>query len=128
MTGLEIDGANAAYNGIVVNSAGNLTIANCTLQNFVSGVGFNTGNGILMQPTSGTLDFTVINTTARNNNFVGVYYLPQSGSPNANGVIDHVVATNNGTGISAYTAQTSGGTTVVAISNSIASDNNSNGI
>ena len=33
--GLEIDGVGAAYNGIVLNSAGSLTVADCTLQNFL---------------------------------------------------------------------------------------------
>lgn len=87
MIGLEIDGAQAAYNGIVDNSAGSLTVTNCTLQNFFynsldSSV---TGNGIVMQPTSGTLDFTITNTTASNNGAEGILYLPPSGSTaNAN--------------------------------------------
>src|SRR5216683_1097643 len=34
LIGLEIDGAGAGYNGIVLNSAGSLTVTNCTLQNF----------------------------------------------------------------------------------------------
>src|ERR1700681_1038992 len=35
LIGLEIDGAGAGYNGIVLNLAGSLTVTNCTLQNFV---------------------------------------------------------------------------------------------
>jgi len=128
LIGLEIDGAGAAYNGIVVNSAGSLTVTNCTLQNFVTGGAFNTGNGILMQPTSGTFDFTVTHTMASNNGGTGVYYYPESGSPNAVGVIDHVVANANFTGISVYTENASGGTTVVTMSNTTASDNRGNGI
>ena len=49
---------------------------------------------------------------------------PSSGSPSANGVIDHVVANSNGSyGIFINTDATSGGTTIVSVSNSIASGN-----
>src|ERR1700681_167338 len=68
LTGLNIDGAAAGYNGVVLNSAGSLTVTNCTLQNFAyDGTHPTTGNGILMQPTAGTLAFTITNTTASNN-------------------------------------------------------------
>jgi hypothetical protein len=63
LTGLEIDGANAAYNGIVFNTGGSLTVSNCIVKDFVVNNNNNngtSGNGILMQPTSGTLDFTII--------------------------------------------------------------------
>jgi hypothetical protein len=125
LIGLEIDGAGAAYNGIVVNSAGNLTVTNCTLQNFVNGGGYNT---ILIQPSSGTINFTIANTTASNNDWVGVYYYPASGSPTARGVIDHVVADANTFGIGVNPQNASGGTAVLAVSNSIASDNTNTGI
>jgi hypothetical protein len=129
LIGLEIDGAGAGYNGIVVNSAGSLTVTNCTLQSFViNGSDTTTGNGILMQPSSGTFNFTITNTTASNDNYAGVYYFPAGGSPNANGVIDHVVANADTNGIIINTANTSGGTTVVTVSNSIASNNSSDGV
>src|SRR6202034_2582187 len=55
LNGLEIDGAGAAYNGIVFQTGSSLTITNCTLQNFIraGGLDFVDGNGILMQPTTG---------------------------------------------------------------------------
>ena len=124
LRGLTIDGAGVGSNGIVVNSAGNLTVTNCTLQNFVGSPNTN-GNGILLQPTSGTLDFTITNTTASNNANAGINYYPPSGSPNANGVIDHVIANGNVEGIGIQTTSASGGTTVVTVSNSIASYNDS---
>jgi hypothetical protein len=124
LIGLEIDGAGAAYNGIVVNSAGRLTVTDCTVQNFIlNGISPPTGNGILMQPTSGTLDFTITNTTALNNGVAGIAYEAPSGSPSANGVIDHVVANGNFDGIDVNAFNTSSGTTVVAISNTIVSNN-----
>src|SRR3984957_8397840 len=74
LIGLEIDGAGTAYTGIIVNSAGSLTVTNCTLQNYFSNGGQTTGNGILMQPTSGALNFTITNTTISNNASNGVIY------------------------------------------------------
>jgi hypothetical protein len=132
LTGLEIDGARAAYNGIVFNTGSSLTISNCIVKDFVLKNNDNdgtTGNGILMQPTSGTLDFTITNTTASNNGGQGVIYFPTSGSPSANGAIDHVVANANIDGIDVNTFNASGGTTVITISNTIASNNvNGSGI
>jgi hypothetical protein len=129
LIGLEIDGAAAAYNGILLNSAGSLTVTNCTLQNFIqSGNNFTTGNGILLLPASGTLDFTITNTTASNNAFAGIAYYPAGGSPNANGVIDHVVANANVDGIFVNTSNASGGTTILTVSNSATSDNSAVGI
>ena len=125
LTGLEIDGAGAAYNGIVFNSGSSFTVTNCNLKNFISEGGFNfdTGNGILMQPTSGTLDFAITNTTASNNSGAGISYNPASGSPSAKGVIDHAIATANSIGIWFITAGTTGGATAASISNSITSNN-----
>ena len=122
LRGLTLNGSGVAFNGIVFNSGGSLTVTNCTLQNFV-GPNPTGGNGILMQPTSGTIDFTITNTTASNNSTFGIGYRPQAGTHNANGVIDHVVTNANGTGIFIFTGGAGGGTTVVNASNSIASDN-----
>jgi hypothetical protein len=130
LIGLEIDGAGAVSNGVLLNSAGSLTVTNCTLQNFVqSGSDQFTGNGILMRPTTGTLAFTITNTTASNNGFVGISFLPAGGSPSADGVIDHVVADANAFyGIFVDGINATGGSVVVTISNSIASNNYSAGI
>jgi hypothetical protein len=125
LIGLEIDGAGAGYNGIVFNSGSSLTVTNCTVQNFVGAA--DTGNGILIQPTSGAISFTITNTVVTNNGYLGIYYRPPSGSATAIGVIDHVVATNNQYGIDFITTF-GGSTTTGAISNSVASDNSQAGI
>ena len=53
-----------------------------------------------MQPTSGTVSFVITNTIVSNNGFTGIYYFRQAAQcATANGVIDHVVATNNEFGI-----------------------------
>jgi hypothetical protein len=130
LLGLEIDGAGAGYDGIVLNSAGSLTVTNCTLQNFAyDGHGhLTTGSGILMQPTTGTLAFTITNTTASNNGIAGILFYPPSGSPSANGVIDHFVADANERGIDIDGSFATGGSIVVTISNSIASNNSFGGM
>jgi hypothetical protein len=135
LIGLEIDGAGAAYNGIIVNYAASLTVINCTLQNFVTSSNsnvlstvINTGNGILMQPSEGTFNFTITNTTTANNGQAGIIYLPISGPITANGIIDRVVATANQAGIIADVQSGDGGTTGIAVSNSIVSNNFSAGM
>jgi len=129
LIGLEIDGAGFGYNGILVNSAGSLTVTNCTLQNF-SNTGVNdtgNGNGIFMGPGSGTSNFTITNITASKNANSGIYFFP-SNAPNVTGVIDNVAANANRTGITINMDAASNGTTVVTVSNSTASENTNTGI
>jgi hypothetical protein len=132
LTGLEVDGANAAYNGIVFNLGGSLTIDNCIVKDFVEGGTGGTGasgNGIWIAPTSGTINFAIVNTIAVDNAFAGIFYGQPSGSAAASGVIDHVVATNNpGRGIDVDMLGGSGGSATVTISNSVASNNGRSGI
>jgi hypothetical protein len=119
--GVSIDGTGAAgsTNGIVFNAGNNLTVTDCVVQNF-EGAG-TTGNGILMQPTSGPMSFAITNTIVSNNSYAGVYYFPQSGLAGVSGVIDHVAATHNNYGIYINTSS-GGGPTSVAISNTTASN------
>src|SRR5258708_5005308 len=125
--GVSLNGVGTtSSNGIVFNAGGSLTVTDCVAQNF-NFTSLLTGNGILIQPTSGTISFTITNTIVSNNGFTGIYYVPPSGSATTNGVIDHVVATNNQYGI-AITSVSGGAATTVAISNSIASINRSAGI
>jgi hypothetical protein len=129
--GVSLNGAGITgpTNGIVLNSAGSLTVTNCTLQNFVfDGSHQTTGNGILMQPTGGTLAFTITNTTASNNGDAGIFFNPPSGAPSANGAIDHVVANANQFGIFVRPVFATGGSIVVTVSDSIVSNNSSIGI
>jgi hypothetical protein len=126
ISGVILDGGGANGNGIVFNSGGSLTVTDSVVRNFSSS-GPTTGDGILIQPTSGTISFVITNTVVSNNGRAGIIYLPPSGSATATGVIDRVVATNNSGGIVINTS-TGGGSTTAAISNSIASNNGSDGI
>jgi hypothetical protein len=128
LRGLTIEGAGVGYNGIVFNSGGSLAVSNCVAQNFVNNGSLATGNGILIQPTSGNINFVITNTTSSNNFNVGISYFPSSGLPSATGVIDHVVTTANNYGILVDTVALSGGSTAITISNSVASNNGQSGI
>jgi hypothetical protein len=119
LNGAGITGGTA---GIVFNSGAGLTVTNCVVQNFV-GNSIPSGSGIFLSPSSGTVSFVITNTMVRNNP-VGIYYLSNSGSPNSNIVVEHVVATDNGYGL--YFA--GAGSVNIAISNSIAGNNKSSGI
>jgi hypothetical protein len=123
------NGTTGGTNGIMFNSGGSLTVTNCVVENFVTN-GNNpvTGNGILIRPSSGTVDFTVANTTAANNGYAGVQYLPTGGTVNGNGIVDHVVATANQYGIAIDSSGAMLGATVATVSNSIASDNTQTGV
>ena len=127
LAGLEVDGAGAAYNGIVFNSGGTLTVSNCTVHDFITGNG-PSGNGIMIAPTSGTINFTIVKTVALNNGSAGIHYLPASGSATATGAIDHVIAGGNAIGIAVDLSAASGGSAAVNISNSVANNNTSDGI
>src|SRR5580692_8086509 len=75
LRGLTLNGSGTAYDGIVLNSAGNLTVTNCVIQDFVkNGSDDTTGNGILIQPQSGTVQVAVTNTILVDNGFTGMSY------------------------------------------------------
>jgi hypothetical protein len=127
LTGLEVDGAGAAYNGIVFNTGDSLTVTNCVVQNFVwDNSTPTTGHGIFMQPTSDQVIFTITNTIVSNNGFAGFAYYPQSGATAGYGIIDHVVAANNG--LEGLAIEIGNGLVTVAISNSVAGANGAVGI
>ncbi len=109
------------------NSGTSLTVSNCIVKDFISSNSTN-GNGIMIAPTSGPVDFTIVNTTALNNGSAGIHYLPASGSAAATGVVDHVIADNNAIGMAVDLSSASAGSAAVTISNSVANNNSSSGI
>ena len=121
LRGLTMNGSSGGNNGIVSKTGGNLTVIDCVVQNFLF-------DGIQLAPTSGFINFTITNTTVVNNFNVGIDYFSPSGSPSANGVIDHVIAIGNSQGIGVNTFNTSGGTTNINICNSVVANNGGVGI
>ena len=92
LRGLTLDGEGTAGMGILLNSAGALTISDCVVRHFYS------GPGILLQP-SGTLNFRISNTISADNNphEAGLYLQPSSSA--VVGVVDRFTATNDTGGI-----------------------------
>ena len=126
LRGLTLNGSGAGSNGVVFNSGASLTVTNCVVQNFASdGSNITNGNGILIQPTSSQVNFTITNSIFVNNDNDGILYFPPSGSASANGVVDHVTGTGNFDGIDVISGT---GSTVTAISNSNFSNNSDDGI
>jgi hypothetical protein len=79
-----------------------------------------------MAPTSDQVIFTITNTNVSNNGLAGFAYYPQSGATAGYGVIDHVVAANNG--LEGFAIEIGNGLVTVAISNSVAGANGAVGI
>jgi hypothetical protein len=121
LRGLTLNGSGVAYNGIVFNSGGSLTVTDCVVENFFA-TDFPTGNGILIQPSSASTHFFIANTVLANNGGAGILYYAQSGPTNTEGVIDNVLATGNADGIYFY------GPGSAAVRNSNATKNNERGI
>jgi hypothetical protein len=108
LRGLTLDGEGTAYSGIVLNSAGSLTITDCVVRHFTLVA------GILLQP-SGGMNFRISDTTS-DNATNGLVLQQSSGA--VEGVIDRFKATNDNGGIfiGSY-----GGATNVTILNSVMS-------
>jgi hypothetical protein len=111
-----------AYNGIVFNSGASLTVDNCVVQHFHNINDTATGHGIYVTPTSGTMTFSITNTTASNNGYGGISMFLNSGSSaSVKGVIDHLLATGN-QDYGVISNSRSSGAVNVAIANSVTSN------
>ncbi len=126
LRGLDIEGSGngtTSSNGIVFNSGGGLTVVDCVIRNF-TGDTVVFGSGVLIRPTSGTMTFLLSNVTASNNQFAGIaVYTPSSSqTPTVTGVIDRVTAVDNLKGVYVNF----NGPATIAVSNSVANDNNLN--
>jgi glycosyl hydrolase family 113/parallel beta helix pectate lyase-like protein/List-Bact-rpt repeat protein len=120
LRGLTIEGAQTGLNGIVLTAGGVLEIDNCVVRDF-------TGTGILLAPTAATA-FRIGNTVASDNGQDGVLVQPQ-GAGTAQGVLDHVTASRNASnGIVVDGTMANGASTVVAVTDSVASGNTNYGI
>jgi parallel beta helix pectate lyase-like protein len=113
---LTINGEGVGYNGIEIDSAGSVTVVNCTITNFYDPPdNTSAGNGIWMN--SGSVpNLTVTNSVLSNNGQAGI----SIGFP-ANALINNAVVTGN-TQYGILDFQ-SGYDTTVAIANSFISDN-----
>ena len=127
LRGLTIEGANVGRNGIVFNSGKSLDVAFCTIQNFVGGT--TTGNGIILQPLSGTVSASIVDTTSSHNASTGLFYVPRSGSA-ASATIQATrlnTSQNGSSGFAVNTAIAASVTTKITIFNSFSGNNGGDG-
>jgi hypothetical protein len=113
LRGLDIEGLGTGINGVLVNTGGNVTVENCSIDHF-------TADGIAFLPTVAGSQLHVSNTIVRNNGT-----LPNSGhginvgpSAAATANLDHVRLEHNIVGLQVTTA---GGN--VGVTESIATNN-----
>ena len=126
LRGLTVEGSNAGYNGIAFFSGGRLVVRDCVLQNFATGGAFYQGNGILMQPQSGSPKISIVNTTVLNSKTVGIYLVPPNTSTATTLLdVDNVSALGNVNGFVISNLGT--GSAVASVSNSVSSGNTDNG-
>jgi hypothetical protein len=126
LSGLTINGADVGGIGIQVNAA-NLEVVNCAVRGFTNGVTAN-GTGIILLPAA-QMNFLISNTIVADNSF-GIYYQNNGSgiSGSINGVIDHVVATNNSRDGISIISEMVGEPTYVTISNTTSSNNGGSGL
>jgi hypothetical protein len=121
LRGLTLLGGGAGANGIVLNSSagGSLNIIGCFIKDF-------TANGIVVQPSAGTLTALISDTYTLNNGGSGINIAPTS-SGMVNFAITQVTAKDNVNGFS-LDASASNGKVSGVISGSHVDYNSSNGI
>jgi len=126
LRGLTIKGIGfGGGNGIQFNSGAALNIENCTIRNLN---GTSVGNGIIIQPGTGTVSLQIANTSITDNSANGILISP-SGPTNVNAVLDRVSLYNNvNTGLFVDVNPTiKGGEITVTVNDSIASNNGGSG-
>jgi Right handed beta helix region len=123
LRGLTIEGLGTGTNGVVFNTGSSLTIKDSAIRRFAN-------DGVLAQPTSGGLSSVLIaNTIVSENSFAGIEIkATPSGTANIRAVIDHVIADNNTHGVDANSFSTASGSTYVAVSNTVSSNNSQDGM
>jgi hypothetical protein len=127
---LTLNAAGSGYNGIdfQAGTGSSLTVINCTIVNFLFETNNDaiTGNGILIEPSTGAVTFAITNTTVSNNANNGIVYAPPASSATSViGVLGNVTAANNTNGIKIAPQS---GTADVTISDSVATNNSGDGI
>ena len=113
LTGLEIDGAGAAYNGIVFADGETLEIADCVIRNFTqSGIVVGVGSNV---------NVLISNTRVLDNSTNGIVLEPGQVGLSGGGFIDfsfdHLTVNNNGYGIYMNSPANTG--TIGTITNSV---------
>jgi len=88
LRGFEIDGLGVALDGIRVNSAASVTIADCVVRRV-------TADGIAVVPSSGSTTVIISNTLVSNNGNFGIEFVPSSPGV-VKATVSQTTTTNNG--------------------------------
>jgi hypothetical protein len=92
LTGLEVDGAGAAYNGIQFNSGASLTVENCVVRNV-------TKYGLAFFGSATTLQTLTVSNSYFNNNSTGIAIAPSSSGAVTASIDRTVFSENAGNGL-----------------------------
>jgi len=117
--GLTIDGAGGGDAGINIVSAASVTIEHCLIKSFdAPGNNGGQGDGILVEPQSGTLAFTVTDTVISGNAYIGVFVVPglvnSGATATVSGTLTRVAVVSNQQGVVLNDFANSGALTVIA--------------
>ncbi|MGH6835090.1 MAG: right-handed parallel beta-helix repeat-containing protein [Methylocella sp.] len=116
LRGLTIEGLGSGANGIQFNTGGNLAIENCVIRDFP-------GAGIRIAPTGSAAVTGMLSNVITDNNVAGIEVLGSASTgASLNVTIVDSVASNNGTGIVAFSLPGSAAPAVM-VRNSVASYN-----
>jgi hypothetical protein len=102
LEGLTIEGGGIANNGVNVVEVGSLTITKCTIRGFAGK--YPNGNGVFIEPSSGTVSFGISNSSLTGNTHYGLWIDPEAGGPssaNVVGTLTRVEASGNKVGVEA---------------------------
>jgi hypothetical protein len=122
LRGLTIDGAGGATNGIIFNTGGALNVENCVIRRFsVDGILFSPNN------TNNSSSVSITNTIVNNNGNRGISISP-GGATYVKGLINKVIANNNGAGVWVFGGNTTATSLAVTILDSVAFNNSGVGI
>ena len=122
ISGLDFEGIGTGLSGIVINSAASVHVVNSVIRGFTTAA--PNGNGILVQPSSGSTKLLVENSRIEGNG-IGIEVRP-TGSGSVVAAIRGTFANNNGAGMRGNGTTTTG-TLAIAIMSSGASGNSGAG-
>jgi hypothetical protein len=126
LRGLNIDGDMMSGSmGIVLHTGASLTVINCVIRHFA-------GNGILLQPTSPTVNILIQDTITSDNGIAGISVggLHWTSTSTILALIDHVTSVNNQFGLYSFVLTDSSPTAapILGISNCNFGNNTQDGI
>ena len=128
LRGLTIEGQNAAASGIAYIAGGQLVVDRCTIGGFPFTGQIGNGNGIIVRPTSGSLNLSVSDSLFTNNGYNAILVYPASGTPVVSVNVDHATIVGNFNGVGGYSGDASNSTITINVTRSNIAQNSSYGL